>query len=380
MKSIFFLILGFFGILNAAFGQKTVNHVQLVGNIKGVGNSKLFICKIEGFFMNAQVIDSFTCKNDSFNYRTNFKTNDNLYCIKDAYGQLLYFFPDTEKITINGSSDNLIFSSIVGSENNAILTDYWKIQSLISNQNMPLYSSLKKAQEEHDTIKISKIRKQQDSLFSIVRSQPEKFITIDHDKNASAAILYLNLTQFRLEKINVRSLYEKLDKQVQDSPVGKRINDFITSLDACRVGKPFIDFELADQENKSVMISSLKGKYFLIEFWASWCGPCIGELPTLSKAYEKYNIKGFEIISISLDNSKQQWMNALQRHKTQWLQTINKNSERFMSNFAPFGSDVAKAYSILYVPANYLIDPNGLIIATDLRGEDLTNKLSEIYK
>lgn len=380
MKIIFFLVFGFLGILNSAFGQETVNNVRVVGTIKGAGDSKLFIGRIGEYFMNAQIVDSFACKNDSFNYQANFEKSDDLFCIKDSNGQFLYFLPDNDKVIINGNSDNLIFSSIDGSENNILLTDYWKSFSSILNQRLSLFPVLKKAQEQHNTITIRNVTQQLDSLYSIIQYQREKFIAINYTNNAAAVILYLNLSEFRSDKLKLKTLYAKLDKKVQDSPVGRRVSAFITSLDACGVGDRFTDFELADQADRSIAISSLKGKYFLIEFWTTWCGPCRGELPTLSKAYEKYKTKGFEILSISLDNSRQQWIKALEKQKTPWLQTIIKNSERFKDNLAPFESDVAKAYSILYVPANYLVNTEGLIIATDLRGQALIDKLSEIYK
>lgn len=380
MKNKIWLLLGFLWILNSNCSHKSNDNIRIEGNIKGLGDSKLYIGKIGEYFMNVQPVDSFTCKNDSFNYRRNFRKDDNIYCINDANGQFLYFLPDNEKIIINGNSNNLIRSSIAGSENNALLADYWKSVSLISDQMAPLFSAVGKAKIEHDSLMIKVINKRQDSLLSIIKNLPAKFVTANNNKTAAAVILFLNLSQLRPDGPKIKSLYSKLDKQIQDSPVGIRISDFIKSLESCGIGKPFADFELVDNENKIVPISSLKGKCFLIEFWTTWCGPCSGELPTLLKAYDKYKSKGFEIISISLDNSKQQWLNAVENQKTPWIQTIIKNSASYKSYLAPFESDVAQAYSVLYVPANFLISSDGLIIATDLRGNSLMDKLLEIYK
>ena len=379
MKNKIIFILGFF-LFNSASGQTSIAGVQLIGNIKGIGDSKLYIGKIGDYFMNAQIVDSFACKNDSFNYRTNIPVNNSLYCIKDINGQFIYFLPENDKIVIHGVSDNLIHSTIFGSENNMLLSDYWKSIFIISNKMMPLYSSLNKAQEEHDTIIFKQIKKQIDSLNLVMRIFPENFVAVNYEKTASAVVLYLYLGQYKSDKFKLIVLYKKLNKKVQESPMGKKISDFIASLEACEVGKPFIDFELKNRDNKSITISSLKGKCFLIEFWTTWCGPCRGELPTLSKAYEKYKPKGFEIISISLDNSKHNWINALDKQNSPWIQTIINNSESFNNYLAPFESDVAKAYSIQNVPANYLINPEGIIIAVDLRGKALLDKLIEIYK
>jgi thiol-disulfide isomerase/thioredoxin len=357
-----------------------MNDFHIIGNLKGIGNSKLYLGKIGDYFMNVQIVDSFVCNNDSFKYKTKVPKSEDLYCIQDINGQFLYFLPDNDKITINGNSNNLIASSLAGSENNALLADYWKSSSLISDQIMRLFSFLNKAQEEHDTIMINTITKQRDSLLSIMQILPEKFIQDNYNKTASAVILYLYLGQYRSDTLKLKRLYAKLDKKIEDSPISKKIKDYLISLESCGIGKPFVDCELVNPEDKRITISSLKGKCFLIEFWTTWCGPCRGELPTLSKAYDKYRVKGFEIISISLDNSTQKWKDVVQMQKVNWIQTIIKNPERYKGYLAPFESDVAKAYAVLRVPSNYLVSSDGLIIAADLRGEGLLNKLKEIYK
>lgn len=369
----------FLGLLNSTPAQGTNPNVQLNGQIEGAGNSMLYIGRVSEYFMNFSIIDSFTCRNDTFSYETNFQRNSNLFCIQDINGQFLYFIPDSDRITFNGNWNELFLTFISGSETNLLLSDYWQSSSSKGKQLNLLYSSLFKAKEENDSIKMQTIKLRLDSLNAVKRAFPEDFVKENSQNMASAAILYLHLTLFRTDISKLKSMYSNLDKYVQESPSGVKVKEFITSLEACGVGKPFIDFGLITNENKIKSISSLKGRYFLIEFWTTWCGPCRAEWPFLLKAYEKYHMKGFEILSISLDHSKEKWMNEIEKQKAPWIQTTILNEDKY-KKYDPFESDIAKAYSVLYLPSNYLIDPDGVIIASDLTRNALLDKLGEIYK
>ena len=114
-----------------------------------------------------------------------------------------------------------------------------------------------------------------------------------------------------------------------------------------------------------------KGNYVLIDFWASWCSPCLRELPNIVSCYEKYHGKGFEVVGISFDNKKDVWMAAVKRLKMTWPQ---------LSDLKGWKSLAAVTFGVNSIPANILVDPDGRIVALDLRGNDLSAKLEEIYK
>ena len=119
-------------------------------------------------------------------------------------------------------------------------------------------------------------------------------------------------------------------------------------------------------------LSDFQGKYVLLDFWASWCGPCRQENPNLVKAYAAYNDKGFEILGVSLDNKdgKEAWVNAIEKDGLTWTQVSDLNS---------WNNEVARMYGVRAVPQSYLIDPEGVIVAQNLRGEALEEKLAEIF-
>ena len=116
---------------------------------------------------------------------------------------------------------------------------------------------------------------------------------------------------------------------------------------------------------------SLRGHIVLLDFWASWCGPCLREVPNVKKIYDKYHSKGLEILGVSLDDKQKAWVNAIQNKELNW---------KHVSSLKGWDCPVAKLYNVTGIPRMYIIDENGTIIAQDLRGEALTKKMDELFK
>ena len=132
-------------------------------------------------------------------------------------------------------------------------------------------------------------------------------------------------------------------------------------------GSVLPNIELPDAEGKMVSLESLRGKYVLVDFWATWCGPCMMELPNVQNAYQKYHDKGLEVYSISLDHDKDAWIEGIKTYEISWI--CVKDLE---------GSPTAKQMAIKYIPTTFLLNPDGVIVAVNLRGEELENKLAEL--
>jgi len=130
------------------------------------------------------------------------------------------------------------------------------------------------------------------------------------------------------------------------------------------------EFTQVSPEGTPVKLTDFKGKYVLLDFWASWCGPCRKENPNVVKLYNKYKTKGFEILGISLDQNRERWLQAIQADQLTWKHT---------SDLKGWSNEVSKLYEISAIPKTFLVDPNGMIIARDLRGAELERKLAEIF-
>lgn len=168
-----------------------------------------------------------------------------------------------------------------------------------------------------------------------------------------------------------RELYGLFGPEFTDTEDGEILKENIERAYATRIGKPAPLFTQDDPEGNAISLASLKGKYVLIDFWASWCGPCRVENPNVVKAYHQYKDKNFEILGVSLDDKKDAWLKAIKTDELPWLQVCDLKGWK---------NDVAVQYYIGAVPQNLLLDPNGIIIAKNLRGEALEEKLAEILK
>jgi thiol-disulfide isomerase/thioredoxin len=162
-----------------------------------------------------------------------------------------------------------------------------------------------------------------------------------------------------------------LGAPAQKSYYGKMVEKIINENKVGSVGSVAPDFAQADTSGNMISLKSFRGKYVLVDFWASWCGPCRMENPNVVEAFNKYKDKNFTVLGISLDRSKDPWLQAIYQDGLAWTHVSDL---KFWSN------DVARMYKISSIPQNLLLDPEGKIIAKNLRGEELQNKLKELFQ
>ena len=278
------------------------------------------------------------------------------------------FYVDNSTIYITDDIGNLKFAKFTGSElqndfNELNVSRYPIVFAFdsINNalRNLPRTESVLRGYLQEELQKYMEAYEQ--VFLDFIKTHPKSILSAD----------CLNGYKTSWGRVITKDLFNSLDPKVQNSNFGKFIKEYIEIQDNYGFTE-FIDLELKNLNGDFIKLSSLKGKYILLEFWSSWCGPCRAENPRLLKVYNQYKEKGFEIYAVSLDDKKESWQNTVKDDKITWITVSDLKG--------PTNSKAAMLYEVSAIPRNFLIDREGKIIATDLRGEDLAEKLGEIFR
>lgn len=278
----------------------------------------------------------------------------------------------TIDITTNGDNETIVSGTPSNDSYQAYSSEYQAISKAFKNA----YDRIGKA--KNDGIELT--QEEMDSLNSLISDCRQKFITVKYDyvkrniNNPATWSSDLQTAIFSESTIKgKKELIAGANEYTKTLPLYKKIAENIDILEKTSVGNPFTDFTMEDSTGNTVSLSDYvgKGKYVLMDFWASWCAPCRAEMPNVIDAYNRYDRDIFEVIGISLDSDKDAWVNAIDQLKLPWPQ---------LSDLKGWESVGSKKYGITGVPATILFDKDGVIIARNLRGEELQSKLEELLK
>lgn len=250
--------------------------------------------------------------------------------------------------------DYLVFNTMMGD-----MPEKWK-------QIVQDYQKLAKDKDE-DALKA--LQEDAKVLRARMESTLDSFIFLHPNSYVSADLIHDNRTSV-IEPEEFAPYYDVLSADVLASFTGRKITAKYEKAKQISIGKSF-DFRQEDAEGNPFQLSSLRGKYVLVDFWASWCVPCRQENPHLLKAHAALKDKGFDIVGVSLDDNKTAWLKAVEMDELPWTQ---------VSDLKGWKNEVALQCGITAIPQNVLLDPQGVIIAKNLRGEDVAEQLAAFIK
>ena len=325
-KNLFLLIVA---IIAISCTQKEDKNVLVSGNVEGVETGTVYLQKFRN--KSFYVIDSSEIVDGEFSFSTNVELPEIYGLSLDTTRTSFLLFLDENRTSVMLDSANYYRNTKVeGSDLHNLFVEYK------SERNVEIDSFIKK--------------------------HPSSLV--------SAYALYRDYS-YRLSPEEIRSNIDLLDPSLLNTPYVEVLEELIPTLEGVAVGNEAPNFVADDTEGNAVEFSNHigKSKYLLLDFWASWCGPCRRENPNIVKAYEEYKDKGFDIFAISLDSSRDSWLAAIEKDGLVWTN---------VSDLLLWDSEPAKLYGVRAIPSNFLIDENGVIVAKNLKGEDLHNTLNDL--
>lgn len=260
-------------------------------------------------------------------------------------------FLDNSNVKISGDKNAIDQLSITGSPSHTQFTEYTTA--------LKPYEKIFQPDAQFDSDAADNVEKISEEF---VKKHPQSYV---------APLAIIRMLQVNQDGVKAEKLYKLLPPPVQSSGLGQYVNQQIQESKINPIGSVIQDFSQKDTSGKLINVSAFRGKYVLLDFWASWCRPCRMENPNVVAAYNKFHDKNFTILSISLDQAKPAWLNAIQMDGLTWSH---------VSDLKGWNNEVAGLFQIKSIPQNLLIDPDGKIIAKNLRGTVLDNKLNEILK
>ena len=290
-------------------------------------------------------------KNKSFSFKGSMANPDFKVITVEGQNDYITMFIENSRVKVVAQKDKLATAKITGSAAN---NDFVTFSNIIA----PFAQVFTVNQSFPDSV----IQKGIASLNEFINAKPKSFVT---------PLAILRSFQLSSNEPLMDAQFRTLFAAVKNTNLGQYVGNLVAENAKYPIGKPVANFSQLDTAGNNFNLESLKGKFVLLDFWASWCRPCRQENPNVVMAYNTFKDKNFTVLGISLDQAKPAWLEAIKMDNLTWPH---------VSDLKGWGNEVAAMYSVQSIPQNFLIDPNGILIGKNLRGEALQKRLAQLIK
>lgn len=335
---------------------------KVTGTVEGMPDGKAIIATVNGSSLDT--LAKADVKNGSFEFTGNVSEPTGAYIMVIGQRGAIPFMLENANITVNAGQAGL---TVTGSEGQKIYDQFMAINTTTQQEAMKLQQEYQAA--NGDQAKMQAVQEAYAKLMTDAQAKETELIKANPDSYVSTFVIVSGMGQMEYEQLKER--YNLLGEKAKASAQGKAIATQIAKLESTAIGQIAPNFTITTPEGESISLYDIKGKVKLIDFWASWCGPCRGENPHVVEIYKEYHPKGLEIFGVSLDNNKEAWVKAIADDGLVW---------KHGSDLKGWQSAPAQLYSVSGIPHTVLLDENNKIIAKNLRGDELKQKIAELLK